>query len=112
MNDDSYQETSNSIHAWAEAVFGSVSDFIVLVRRTELEMAELRHAVEKGLPMECIRSEAADVAILLHRLAALSGGDLGSAVNAKMAINRQRQWTALGDGTGQHKSIATSSKTE
>ena len=46
--------------------------------------------------------EAADVAILLHRLVALMGSDLSAEVDAKMQINRARKWKAAGDGTGGH----------
>ena len=33
----------------------------------------------------------------------VSGFDLNAAVEAKMAINRQRKWKLSGDGTGQHE---------
>ncbi len=49
-----------------------------------------------------IGREAADVAILLHRLVALAGRDLAEEVDAKMAVNRARRWYAAGDGTGGH----------
>ncbi|MFV0643298.1 MAG: hypothetical protein ACK5NN_02165 [Sphingomonadaceae bacterium] len=95
-------ESSASIDSWAEATFGPVSDLTALVRRAELELMELREAINAGASADDIRAEAADVAILLHRLVALSGGDLGGEIDSKMAINRARQWVASGDGTGSH----------
>jgi hypothetical protein len=46
--------------------------------------------------------EAADVVILLHRLAGLLGHELHELVDAKMEINRARRWKSAGDGTGGH----------
>jgi len=49
-----------------------------------------------------IGREAADVLILLYRLADQFGLDLDGEVQGKMAINRARKWSAKGDGTGSH----------
>lgn len=97
------KETSASIEAWADEAFGPVSDLDALVLRAGLELKELREAIASAEPSAAIMSEAADVAILLHRVAALSGGELSGAVDAKMAINRIREWTPAGDGTGKHR---------
>lgn len=94
-------ETSASIATWAQDTFGPAPDLMALHARAALELAELAQALAAGTPAETL-SEAADVAILLHRIAALSGGDLTSAVDAKMAINRSRTWQRAGDGTGRH----------
>ena len=41
--------------------------------------------------------------ILLHRLVGFVGKDLADEVDAKMNINRNRQWRLSGDGVGQHE---------
>jgi len=94
-------ETSASIAAWGEAAFGPVNDLSVLTRRARTELDELEAALAAG-DLAHAAEEAADVVILLHRLAALTGADLAAAVDAKMKINRQRQWRPSGDGVGQH----------
>ena len=94
-------ETSHTIREWADATFGAAPDLTALVRRARLELGELEQALLAGDNAEAGR-EAADVAILLHRLAALTGHDLNDQVDAKMRINRARQWQAAGDGTGSH----------
>lgn len=94
-------ETSASIAAWGEDAFGPVNDLTVLTRRARVELDELEAALAAGNHAHAAE-EAADVVILLHRLAALAGGDLTEEVDAKMQINRQRQWRPSGDGVGQH----------
>ncbi len=95
-------ETSASIAAWAEATFGPVTDLTVLTRRARQELDELEQALVAGHSTEAIR-EAADVVILLHRVAALLGAELSEAVTSKMTINRNRRWRLSGDGVGQHE---------
>jgi NTP pyrophosphatase (non-canonical NTP hydrolase) len=94
-------ETSQSIRAWGDEAFGGVKDPGALVARARGELDELAEAVRAG-DGAAIGSEAADVAILLHRLVALAGRDLAAEVDAKMKINRARQWKRAGDGTGGH----------
>ena len=94
-------ETSNTIREWGDATFGEVSDLSALVARAREELDELDHAIRTNDTVE-IGREAADVAILLHRLVALAGMDLGEQVDVKMAVNRARRWYAAGDGTGGH----------
>lgn len=94
-------ETSQSIRLWADETFGPVGDLQTLTRRALLEFEELSQALAAGDADEA-RREAADVVILLHRLSALVGGDLGADVDAKMAINRARTWVADGTGVGRH----------
>ncbi|MTI17364.1 DUF550 domain-containing protein [Rhodobacteraceae bacterium RKSG542] len=95
-------ETSHSIRTWADAAFGEVSDPVDLVKRAREELAELEEAIVANESSREIVAEAADVMILLHRLADINGHDLSQAVDAKMAINRQRKWVRSGDGTGRH----------
>lgn len=94
-------ETSASIALWGAETFGAAKDLRALVARAGLELAELDEALAAGDHAEALR-EAADVVILLHRIAAELGGDLSAAVDAKMAVNRGRLWAPAGDGTGSH----------
>ena len=94
-------ETSKTICDWGDATFGKVSDLTALISRARGELDELEEAVRAGDLAEAGR-EAADVAILLHRLVALAGMELSDEVDAKMAVNRAREWKAAGDGTGGH----------
>jgi NTP pyrophosphatase (non-canonical NTP hydrolase) len=94
-------ETSQTIRDWGDEAFGEVKDLSALVARTRGELDELAEAVRAG-DKAAIGGEAADVAILLHRLVALAGSDLAKEVDAKMAVNRARRWKRAGDGTGGH----------
>lgn len=94
-------ETSKTIREWGDAIFGQPSDLTVLVQRARVEMDELEQALRDGDTAEAGR-EAADVVILLHRVAGILGQELSEQVDAKMAINRARKWTTTGDGTGSH----------
>ncbi len=95
------RETSQTIREWGDATFGEARDLTALVARAHGELDELEEALRAGDIAEA-GSEAADVVILLHRLVALAGMDLGEQVDAKMAVNRRRKWKAAGDGTGGH----------
>ena len=94
-------ETSNSIRVWGDETFGKVGNLSALVARARGELDELDQAIRAKDTAE-IGREAADVAILLHRLVALAGLDLAAEVDAKMAVNRARRWKPAGDGTGGH----------
>jgi len=94
-------ETSQSIRIWGDETFGKVADLSALVARARGELDELEQAIQAKNNTE-IGREAADVAILLHRLVALAGMELGEQVDAKMAVNRARKWKPAGDGTGGH----------
>lgn len=100
-NSTSVSESQQSICDWAEKIFGLVADPRALVTRAMTEMKELDEAVVDRDLSE-IGREAADVMILLYRLVDQFGLDLDHEVQAKMAINRGRQWSAKGDGTGSH----------
>jgi NTP pyrophosphatase (non-canonical NTP hydrolase) len=94
-------ETSQCIRIWGDETFGKVGDLSALVVRARGELVELEQAIRANDKAE-IGREAADVAILLHRLVALAGLELSEQVDAKMAVNRTRKWRATGDGTGGH----------
>lgn len=95
------RETSAGIAAWGDAAFGPARDLFVLTARARQELNEVEAAIATAAPAD-IAQEAADVAILLHRLVGLLGKELADEVDAKMSINRQRQWRQSGDGVGQH----------
>ncbi len=94
-------ETSQTIRAWGDAIFGAPQDLTALVRRARVEMDELEQAIREGDMAEAGR-EAADVVILLHRLSGILGMELSEQVDAKMMVNRARKWKSAGDGTGGH----------
>ncbi|MDP3494582.1 MAG: nucleotide pyrophosphohydrolase [Hyphomonadaceae bacterium] len=94
-------ETSKTIREWGDAIFGAPQDLTALVQRARVEMDELEQALRDGDQAEAGR-EAADVVILLHRIAGILGHDLYEQVDAKMVINRARKWKTTGDGTGSH----------
>ncbi len=94
-------ETQQTMSDWAEATFGPVQDPKALWNRALLEMQELGEAVDHQDLSE-IGKEAADVMILLYRLASQFDLDLDAELDAKMAINRSRTWSSKGDGTGSH----------
>lgn len=100
-NNTERSENQRSMCDWAEQTFGPVSDPASLVDRALLEMQELGEAVQERDVGE-IGKEAADVLILLYRLADQFDLDLDQEVQAKMAINRARTWISKGDGTGSH----------
>lgn len=100
-NNNQSSESQRSMCDWAEQTFGPVADPTSLVQRALVEMQELGEAVDQRDINE-IGKEAADVLILLYRLADQFDLDLDQEVQAKMAINRSRTWVSKGDGTGSH----------
>ncbi len=95
-------ESSASITAWGERTFGQVADLNALIMRAREELEALQLAVENGDSSRDVASDAAEIAILLHRLVGLHGAELSFAVDEKMARNRTRIWSLAGDGTGRH----------
>lgn len=95
------RETSQTIRRWGDETFGNVLNLSTLVARARLEIEELEQAVGENDP-DHIGAEAADVAILLHRLLGLIGKELDEEVDAKMSVNRARKWHPSGDGVGRH----------
>jgi hypothetical protein len=83
-------ETIASIIQWGEDTFGPCSQERAIDRAWE-EWQEMR------LPNADVPIEAADVIICLLRVPGVA-----EAIQRKMAINRQRRWNVLGDGTGYH----------
>jgi hypothetical protein len=97
------RENHDSITKWQRETFGLVTDRVAFLRARK-EWRELQDKVD-NLPYDInkVSEEIADVAITLHRLASALGHNLDDDIDAKMAINRSREWVLNGDGTGQHK---------
>ncbi len=71
------QETCASIAQWSEQTFGPVASNYVIATRANEEMAELLRALSNGDGLAAVE-EAADVLIVLCRLAMRIEEDLGS----------------------------------
>ena len=97
------RETTQTIHEWAVQTFGVSPSNLRKAIRVNTEMAELLTKLTLDDNDQNAIGEAADICIVLHTLVAQLGGDLDSAVQIKMAINRAREWVLDGSGCGQHK---------
>lgn len=97
-------ETTYTISAWANEVFGEAGSNARVAARANEEMAELLRAVTSDQPIDKVIEEAADVVIALARLAGRNGFDLWDAAERKMEVNRARVWKADGTGHGYHVS--------
>lgn len=95
-------ETTETIGIWASETFGDAGSNARVAARANEEMAELLRAATSDHPAEQVVVEAADVVIILARLAYRNGFDLWSEVEKKMAINRARVWKKDGTGHGYH----------
>lgn len=91
-------ETISSIAQWCDETFGAQVTPKRVAERANEEMSELLDETT-GLSIwtDKARIEAADVFIVLCRVPGI-----WEAVEAKMAINRRRQWRLTGDGCGYH----------
>ena len=97
-----YEESQESVSAWAELTFGPAGSNARVASRANEEMAELIRAltIEEKHPKAA--EECADIVIVLFRLAERLGVDLLDEVDKKMALNRQREWKRDGSGHGYH----------
>ncbi|MEE9159964.1 MAG: nucleotide pyrophosphohydrolase [Gammaproteobacteria bacterium] len=96
-------ETQQSIAQWANNAFGPAARVERIAARANEEMAELlRAATVEPCELEAVAMEAADVVIVLYRLAHVCGFDLNDLINHKMTINRAREWKLDGTGHGYH----------
>lgn len=93
-------ETQFTLGKWGHATFGETTPK-ELANLAAAEMRELLTALEADPQAQfySTHEEAADVAIFLMRLAAVSGFNLLAAVDRKMAVNRKRRWEKQADGT-------------
>ena len=95
-------ETQQSIGDWADQAFGLAYDNARVAARANEEMAELLRAATTEHDADKLIEEAADVIIVLYRLAHINGVDLNDAIDKKMARNRLRVWKQDGTGHGYH----------
>ena len=96
------KETQASISQWAEDTFGPASTSVRVASRANEEMAELITALAKDDDDASAVEEAADIVIILCRLATRLKADLWEEVERKMEINRGRKWNVGTDGHGYH----------
>jgi len=83
-------ETQKTVSQWADETFGLASSNTRVAARANEEMAELLRALTTNDTDQKAVEEAADVVIVLYRLAERMGMDLHSEIDRKMSINRQR----------------------
>lgn len=96
-------ETQARVAAWADQTFGPAQSLARIAARANEEMAELlRITTATPVHHQAVLDEAADVVIVLYRLARDAGGDLLEAVDRKMAVNRGRAWKLDSTGHGYH----------
>lgn len=96
------KETQESISQWAEETFGLLGSNLRVALRMNNEMAELLDKLAKNDNDVNAIEEAADIIIVAMRLFDRFGVNFWNVVEAKMAVNRARQWKADGTGCGQH----------
>lgn len=93
--------SQRDVARWADVTFGPSPSNARIAARANEEMAELLRALTCDDNEPKAIEEAADVVIVLYRLVERMGGDLMQAIDAKMAVNRDRKWLVSG-GHGQH----------
>ena len=93
-------ETQKTISDWADAV-GITSDPHRAVKRAGEELQEALDDLDAGR-MSNAAVELADVVICLHVAASKMGVDLQNEIDAKMKINRARQWRLDATGCAYH----------
>jgi len=106
-------ETPETITAWANEQFGALPP-LTTAARMNMEVAELLATLNNGREVseyspeeaETYRQhaidECADIYIMLAQVACALRGDLRTAVNQKMEVNRRRVWKQTKNGTFQH----------
>jgi NTP pyrophosphatase (non-canonical NTP hydrolase) len=95
-------ETQKSISTWTKEIFGEATSNARVAARANEEMAELLRALTSDDNHQNAVEEAADVVIILYRLADRMGIDLHAEIDRKMQVNRKRAWAVTADGHGYH----------
>jgi len=95
------RETQASINEWIESAFGPAPSAVSIFARANQEMSEMGMALANDDADRHAVEEAADVVIILYRLAHKFGIDLGAEIDRKMAINSKSRWK-VGNGHGYH----------
>jgi len=94
------------IATWARETFPNAA-LIDVYDKFEDELDELYEAVWAQDDPVMVGRELADVAILLYQIANRYCIDLDGEIASKLAVNRARTWTPVGDGTYQHEEAAS-----
>jgi hypothetical protein len=100
-NTDMTHEDQKSINDWITETFGEAGSNFSVASRANQEMSELLMALAVDDFDPKAVEEAADIVIVLYRLAERLGADLMAEVDRKMLINRSRQWN-VAHGHGYH----------
>ena len=95
-------EDQYTVAAWADETFGRPKSNMTSATRANKEMCELLNALAENDQHPKAGEEIADIIICLYRLARDLGSNVLDAVDAKMAINRAREWKLDGNGHGYH----------
>jgi NTP pyrophosphatase (non-canonical NTP hydrolase) len=95
-------ENQKTVSKWAEETFGPASSNARVAARANEEMAELLRCLTNDDSHPKAIEEAADVVIILYRLADRMGFDLMDEIDRKMEVNRARLWRLSPDGHGYH----------
>lgn len=95
-------ETQSGISKWADETFGPSGSNARVAARANEEMAELLRALTADDNHPKAAEEAADIVIVLYRLASRIGVDLHAEIDRKMAVNRERVWNLDKTGHGYH----------
>jgi NTP pyrophosphatase (non-canonical NTP hydrolase) len=95
-------ENQDSIVRWINQTFGPAEMNMRCATRANEEMAELLKALSTDDDHPKAVEEAADIVIVLYRLASRFGVNLHDEIDKKMAINRARTWKRDGTGQGYH----------
>lgn len=96
------KETQGSISKWAEETFGPSGTNARVAARANEEMSELLRVLTSDDNDPKAAEEAADVVIVLYRLANRMGVNLNVEIDKKMAVNRARKWNRDNTGHGYH----------
>ena len=97
------RETQDSICKWVVDTFGTAGTNLAVAVRTNEEMAELLAKLRDDDDDIEAAIEAADVIICLLRIFERLGLQYTDVLDAKMELNRRREWNLTGTGHGYHK---------
>lgn len=94
-------ENQDTINQWISATFGQAGSNFSVAARANQEMSELLMALAVDDNHPKAVEEAADIVIVLYRLAERFGADLHAEIDRKMDVNRGRRWS-VANGHGYH----------
>jgi NTP pyrophosphatase (non-canonical NTP hydrolase) len=98
----SLAELQKDVSQWAERTFGPVGSNASVAARANKEMSELLMTLATNDTNPKAAEEAADVLLVLLRLADRMGFDIVREAEKKMVVNHGRKWKLDGNGHGYH----------